>query len=128
MSAKVICVTFDSHDPEGAARFWATALGYEVDLTWQSFGEVQADDPTGEGPSLYFMRVPESKSVKNRVHLDLVAEPSMEEEVSRLEAAGARALATHRDPDEFPAPWRWTVMQDPEGNEFCVAEPLADGA
>jgi predicted enzyme related to lactoylglutathione lyase len=128
MSAKVLCVTFDTHDPERVARFWATALGYEVDPTGRALGEVSANDPTGEGPTLYFMTVPESKSVKNRVHLDLAAEPSIEAEVARLEAAGARALASHRDPEGFPDPYRWTVMQDPEGNEFCVVEPMTEHA
>jgi len=125
MPSSVFCVTFDCRDPERVARFWATALSYEVDLTWESFGEVLAADPAGTGPALYFMTVPESKTVKNRVHLDLVAEPSMEEEVARLVAAGAKAVVTRQDPEGFKDPYRWTVMEDPEGNEFCVAEPLS---
>jgi predicted enzyme related to lactoylglutathione lyase len=126
--AKVLCVTIDTHDPERVASFWATALGYEVNLTWRSFGVVEAADPTGEGPTLYLVAVPEGKSVKNRVHLDLSAEPSMEAEVARLEAAGARALATHRHPEGFQDPYRWTVMEDPEGNEFCVGERVTEDA
>lgn len=82
-------------------------------------------DPTGVGPSLGFMKVPESKTVKNRVHLDLTTETSLEEEVERLVAAGARIVTTLQDPNEgYVDPHIWTVMQDPEGNEFCVLEPL----
>lgn len=71
------------------------------------------------------MSVPESKSVKNRVHLDLQAETSIEEEVERLVAAGATAIVTRQDPEGFQAPYRWTVMEDTEGNEFCVGELLS---
>ncbi len=71
------------------------------------------------------MAVPEPKTVKNRVHLDLQSETSMEDEVERLVAAGATAIVTRRDPDDFENPFTWTVMEDPEGNEFCVGEPLS---
>jgi hypothetical protein len=73
---------------------------------------------------MLFMPVPESKAAKNRVHLDLRPDTSMEAEVERLVAAGARALTTHLEPEEIEERWTWTVMQDPEGNEFCVGEPV----
>jgi hypothetical protein len=64
--------------------------------------------------------------VKNRVHIDLLAtEASVEAEVERLVKAGARALETHHDPEGYSDPYIWTVMQDPEGNEFCVGEPMS---
>lgn len=125
MPTSVLCVTIDCHDPVGLAGFWATALSYDIDLTWERFGEVLLSDPSGTGPTLYLMAVPEPKTVKNRVHLDLQSETSMEDEVERLVAAGATAIVTRRDPDDFENPFTWTVMEDPEGNEFCVGEPLS---
>lgn len=125
MSAKIYCVTLDCKDPVRLAGFWKTALGYEVELGWADHGEVSLTDPAGEGPTLLFMTVPEANTVKNRMHLDLVPETAMEAEVERLVAAGATELWTLRDPEGYEGPWIWTVMQDPEGNEFCVGEPLS---
>lgn len=125
MSANVLCVTIDCHDPVRLGAFWAEALTYDMYRGAEGFGEIALSDPTGRGPDLYLITVPESKVVKNRVHLDLKAEPTLEAEVERLEAAGASVLTTHQDPDGFVDPYIWTVMQDPEGNEFCVAEPLS---
>lgn len=121
MTTRVYCVTFDCHDPARQAEFWTTALSYEV---WDG-DEVGIADPSGVGPPLLFMPVPESKVVKNRVHLDLLPETPMEAEVERLVAAGAQALWTLQDPEGYEEPWIWTVMQDPEGNEFCVGEQLS---
>ena len=70
--------------------------------------------------SLYFMKVPEPKVGKNRLHLDLVTRGSMEAEVTRLVEAGAQVVEVRRDPASLPNPDTWTVMRDPEGNEFCV--------
>ena len=127
MSTKVRYTTFDCRDPRAVAEFWAIALSYEIDAPNETAGEILLKDPSGEGPSLGFMRVPESKVAKNRVHLDLfVTETSLEEEVERLVAAGARAIETLRDPSEgYVDPCIWTVMQDPEGNEFCVLEQMS---
>jgi hypothetical protein len=124
--AKIFCVTLDCHDPVELAGFWRTALAYDVDLGWADHGEVVLTDPGGTGPTLLFMKVPESKAVKNRMHLDLVPETRMETEVARLVAAGASELWTLQDPDGYEDPWIWTVMQDPEGNEFCVGEQVSD--
>ena len=68
------------------------------------------------------MKVPESKVVKNRVHLDLLPDTTLEAEVERLTAAGATLVETLRDPETFVDPMHWAVLQDPEGNEFCVIE------
>lgn len=120
--ASVYYTTFDCADPRGLATFWATALSYEIYAPNEANGEVELRDPTGEGPRLGFMKVPESKVVKNRVHLDLLPDTSLEAEVERLTAAGATPVETLRDPESFVDPMHWTVMQDPEGNEFCVIE------
>ncbi len=127
MPIKVGYTTFDCRDPRALAEFWAAALSYKIDAPNEKAGEILLDDPSGEGPSLGFMKVPEPKVVKNRVHLDLlVSETSLEQEVERLVAAGARAIETLQDPDEGHVdPCIWTVMQDPEGNEFCVLEPMS---
>jgi hypothetical protein len=77
-------------------------------------------DPAGGGASLYFMKVPEPKAGKNRLHLDLLTEGSMEAEVARLARAGAEVVEVRQDPASMDNPDTWTVMRDPEGNEFCV--------
>jgi hypothetical protein len=116
-------VTFDCADPRPLAGFWAATLGYEIDAAREDRGEVLVVDPEEVGPSLALMQVPESKVVKNRVHLDLQPEGRMEDEVKRLVALGATAVETLEDPDHgVPDPSVWTVMLDPEGNEFCVIE------
>ncbi|MGH2630998.1 MAG: VOC family protein [Actinomycetota bacterium] len=125
MPSKVWFVTFDCADPRRVAEFWATALSFDVQAPHEDFGEVELHDPNGAGPSLGFMKVPESKVVKNRVHLDLWPESSLEEEVERLVAAGAHQIETLQDPDGYVDPTIWAVMQDPEGNEFCVIEKLS---
>lgn len=123
MPTRILATTFDCHDPLLVARFWAAALSYSVEP--RSAAEVAINDPSGVGPELYFMPVPEPKTVKNRVHVDLASETPLEEEVARLVDAGAVAVETRRDPEGFEDPHIWTVMQDPEGNEFCVVEPLS---
>jgi hypothetical protein len=126
MSSNVVSTTFDCHDPRGLAGFWADALSYSIEAPNEDAGEVLLVDPTGVGPSLGFVKVPESKVVKNRVHLDLTTDGPLEAEVERLVAAGASAVETLQDPGEgYVDPHIWTVMQDPEGNEFCVLEPMS---
>ena len=111
MASTINTVSFDCADPR-LAEFWCVALGYEA---------VDVDDdeafigPGGGGNGLYFQRVPEPKVVKNRVHMDLRPPRSMAAEVERLRDAGA---TDHRFVEEGGS--FWTVMLDPEGNEFCV--------
>ncbi|MBL1076891.1 VOC family protein [Nocardia sp. 2] len=112
-------VTFDCAEPERVARFWSAVLGYEHRGT-------ACVDPTGVGPRLYFQRVPEGKVVKNRVHLDvrvgtgLVGAQrvdALEAECARLMALGAvrvRLLPADEENESC------LVMQDIEGNEFCL--------
>ena len=128
MSTTMLYVTFDCYDPVKLASFWATVFSYDVDARNAAFGEAEITDPTGLGLPIMFLKVPEGKTVKNRVHLDLALETPMEAEVERLVASGARAVETHQDPEGYDGPYIWTVMQDPEGNEFCVGEPLSGRA
>jgi glyoxalase superfamily protein len=75
---------------------------------------------TGAMGSFYFMKVPEPKVAKNRVHWDLVTPGSLEEEVDVLTRAGARLVEVREDSGSMENPDRWAVMLDPEGNEFCI--------
>ncbi|WP_433426477.1 VOC family protein (plasmid) [Microtetraspora malaysiensis] len=142
-SVRQIQVTFDCAEPERVARFWCEVLGYvappppEGFASWDDFNRTlppeQRDswfacsDPSGAGPRLYFQRVPEGKVVKNRLHLDvrvgigLVGEErlaALEAECSRLIQLGAvrvRLLPADEVNESV------VVMQDVEGNEFCLA-------
>jgi Glyoxalase-like domain len=119
VASTINTVSFDCADPGRLAEFWCIALGYEA-------VDVDADEafigPGGGGNGLYFQRVPERKVVKNRVHLDLRPPRSMAAEVERLRGAGA---TDHRFVEEGGS--FWTIMLDPEGNEFCVLRGPEDG-
>jgi glyoxalase superfamily protein len=143
MAYTKIQVVFDAADPARLAEFWALALGYVPEpppagfATWADFGrsigmpeerfgdQAAVVDPEGAGPRLYFQRVPEGKTAKNRVHLDVrVAAREVrgeertrlvEEHVARLAQAGA-SIAWREDDIRG----KCVVMRDPEGNEFCV--------
>ena len=117
MASSIDCITFDCADHRRVADFWAATLGYEL-------GGVEGDwiwlrHQQDAGPLLRFQRVPEPKVVKNRVHLDIKPPDTMEAEVERLVGLGAhkvRLVAENEDGVH-------TIMQDPEGNEFCVVQP-----
>lgn len=134
-------VVFDAADPHAAARFWAQALRYEQEDHSDVVGQlldsgllresdvVEVDgrrafrdvatclDPDGSGPRLFFQRVPEPKTVKNRVHLDLqVGAEHAATEVDRLVALGATVAWTTTDRGPVT-----TTLRDPEGNELCVS-------
>ncbi len=137
-------VTFDAGNPAVLAEFWAIALGYvrqpppDGFESWEAFAianDIPAEawgdldsvvDPAGEAPRLLFQRVPEGKTAKNRVHLDVSAgimdsvpgetpREKVENHVERLVEAGATLMQRFDRGQEF-----WIVMADPEGNEFCV--------
>ena len=138
-------ITFDCADPDKLAHFWAEALGYHLQPppegfdSWEAalaaFG-VPAEEwnaksaivpDEGRHPRIFFQRVPEGKTVKNRVHLDLRAAPglvaearmaALEAEATRLEALGARR-AYRVDPEPGSTEFGFLTMYDPEGNEFC---------
>lgn len=109
-------VTFDCENPARVAEFWGAALGYTV----ESFNEffAQASHPEGVRPNLLFIKVPEGRTVKNRVHLDVEAD-DREAEITRLIGLGATRGETHTM-EEYSI--TWTVLQDPEGNELCIAQ------
>jgi predicted enzyme related to lactoylglutathione lyase len=118
VSVSLLSVIMDCRDPRRQAEWWAQVLAYRVSK--RNPDEFQVSDPAGAGGSLYFMKVPEPKVGKNRLHLDLVTQGSMEAEVARLAEAGAQVVEVRQDPASFDNPDTWTVMRDPEGNEFCV--------
>ncbi len=115
MSSSLRNVTFDSADPWKLARFWSEVTGWRIHPESEEH-EVLVESPDS-GPGLLFVVVPETKSIKNRVHFDV--EPSdrtREEEVQRLLGIGATVASDMRNPDGTG----WVTMADPEGNEFCV--------
>ena len=118
MVSRMIAVAVDCRDAERLATFWCAALGAEVDRRWRdAHGVEYVQIGTGDGPLLLFQPVPEDRSGKNRLHLDLAPRTGTQEaEVERLVELGATRLA---DPPEDP----WVVLADPEGNEFCVLPP-----
>ena len=126
MTLRLRVVAVDCADPERLAAFWCAALGYEVrdrddDGVGIGPGPAPADDDLRAGPvvpGIDFLVVPEGKTVKNRLHLDLTpVDGRQAEEVERLLGLGAtRAEVGQSDrPDAS-----WVVLADPEGNEFCV--------
>jgi Glyoxalase-like domain len=103
-------VSFDAADALRLARFWAAVFGSDVDE--ESTSDKAFVEAAGwGGPNIWFNRVPEQKSAKNRVHFDLRAPGAVADEVARLAGLGATMLDRHEHN---------VVMADPEGNEFCV--------
>jgi predicted enzyme related to lactoylglutathione lyase len=109
-----IAVVLDCADPERLARFWAEALGYRQQRLEEPY-LMLLPAQRGAGPVLALQRVPEPKVGKNRMHIDLHVE-DVEGEVARLVALGA----TRRSGALVEVGFRWVVLGDPEGNEFCV--------
>ncbi len=134
-------IALDCADPHQQADFWAAALGYTADrdeafvqrmldaghatdddvtrhqgvLVWKTGDAIS--DPGGRGPRWFFQQVPEHKSGKNRMHVDLqVGAARRDAEVERLQGLGATKLY-----DGQLGPQQWVTMADPEGNEFCVS-------
>ena len=103
-----------------AATRAARPSGAAYTVSQRNPDEFLVSDPAGAGATLYFMKVPEPKVGKNRLHLDMVTSGSMEAEVARLVEAGAELVEVRQDPASFDNPDTWTVLRDPEGNEFCV--------
>lgn len=120
MDIRIQCLCIDSADPRRTASFWQAALGWR--RTFESDDEVVLEPPEGSPedgivPDLLFLKVPEAKVIKNRLHLDL--RPLDEDaEVGRLEALGARRVSVGQGEVS------WVVMADPDGNEFDKLVPL----
>ncbi|WP_328993071.1 VOC family protein [Kribbella sp. NBC_01245] len=125
MASKFTELAIDCADPSGLARFWCSVLGYEVQDEDEDDGVVIIGSPlVPEGrnrvgpvpPTLTFARVPEGKTIKNRLHLDVnPTDRDQDEEVRRLLDLGARHADVGQTGDES-----WVCLADPEGNEFCV--------
>ncbi len=121
MTLRIQCLCIDSADPAKLASFWEAALGWR--RTFEEDDQVALEPPTGSRedgivPDLLFLQVPEQKSGKNRLHLDL-RPADQGAEVARLEGLGARRADVGQGPEVT-----WVVMADPEGNEFCVLRPF----
>lgn len=114
------CICIDSTDPAPLARWWAELLGWRI--TFEDDDEVVLEPPKGSkedgiSPDILFLRVPEAKTVKDRLHIDLRPEDQAAE-VARAEALGAtRVDIGQGDPT-------WVVLADPDGNEFCILRAL----
>ena len=124
MPSVVRNITFDvapPYEPYELAQFWGQVVGRNVDPD-----DAPADDEVGlEGePTLLFIRVPEAKTLKNRVHLDIQPDTTRDEDVDRLTGLGAKVVDDQRRPDGRG----WVVLADPAGNEFCVESSAAERA
>ena len=141
-------VTVDCADPHALADWWAETLGWQVEpqdeafirrmisaghaadsdtklhngmLVWKEGAAISHPDGTGRAPRVLFQLVPEPKTVKNRVHLDVrIAADDVERTVAGLTARGAKFLHTGQQ-----GPHSWVTLADPEGNEFCVSRSAA---
>ena len=117
MPASLHHIVIDAHDLPRLARFWADVLAWRI-LSERDREVVIGPDVTAP-VGICFMPVTEPKIVKNRVHLDLTAAPDdRESEIERILALGARRVDIGQTGAES-----WTVLADPEGNEFCVVRP-----
>jgi len=137
-------VTVDSGDPHGLADWWAETLGWQVEpqdeafirrmisaghaadsdtklhngaLVWKAGAAIRHPEGTERAPRVLFQLVPEAKTVKNRVHLDVrIGADDVDRAVAGLTARGAKFLHTGQQ-----GPYSWVTLADPEGNEFCVS-------
>ena len=118
-------ITFDARDPHALAGFWAALLEREIRP-----GDMPQDDsvlvvPVPGQPGLLFLRVPEPKAAKNRIHFDLwPTSTRRDEQIERAAGLGAVLLDDRRRPDGTG----WVVFADPEGNEFCIGRGAAERA
>jgi hypothetical protein len=117
MDIRIQCLCVDSSEPGKLASFWAAALGWR--RTFDEADQVCIEPPKGSpedgvAPDILFLKVPELKAGKNRLHLDL-RPVDQAAEVARLEALGARRVSVGQGDDVS-----WVVLADPDGNEFCV--------
>jgi hypothetical protein len=137
---RVVQIAIDCENPDLLASFWVAALDYELfdppsgHATWADYSRSEAVepgeawsmivDPRGRGPSVLFHRVPERKIGKNRLHLDVflapgearsVTQPLVDAEAQRLVGLGATLVRRSSEARDY-----YIVMQDPEGNEFCL--------
>jgi predicted enzyme related to lactoylglutathione lyase len=114
MPVKLAQIVVDCHDPERLAQFWSEVLGWQV-IGHEDDGSVEIGDPTQSPLGILFEPVPEPKTVKSRLHLDVrPVDGAQQDELDRLYALGAT------DADVGQGEQTWVVLADPEGNEFCL--------
>jgi predicted enzyme related to lactoylglutathione lyase len=118
MASRLWTVVVDAHDPAALARFWASVLDWTV--FYESADEVVITKDDKTWPGLVFVPVPEAKTVKNRLHIDLNPD-DRDAEVERIVDLGAHVV------DIAQGDVAWTVLADPEGNEFCVLRACEGG-
>jgi predicted enzyme related to lactoylglutathione lyase len=117
MAVSLHHIVIDAHDLQALARFWAQVLGWQILSEREQEVVIGVDETAPVG--ICFMPVKDQKTVKNRVHLDLTPDPDdPDAEIQRILALGARKVDIGQTGAES-----WTVLADPEGNEFCVVRP-----
>lgn len=123
MASRILNTCIDCADPYALAQFWSQVLDIPMDPE-DSPGDEETGFEIGPGQALLFLKVPESKVVKNRLHLCLEPAQRRDAEVARLIALGATLYDDRRNPDGTG----WAVLRDPEGNEFCVLRSAQERA
>ncbi|WP_103341106.1 VOC family protein [Amycolatopsis sp. CA-126428] len=123
MPSSVLNVSVDCADPYELCRFWSEVTGKPIPEEDQP-GHDEVGFQLNDDTALLFLRVPEPKTVKNRLHLCLQPDIPRDEEISRILALGATLVNDLRNPDGTG----WAVLADPEGNEFCVLRSAAERA
>jgi predicted enzyme related to lactoylglutathione lyase len=117
MPVRLHHIVIDTYDLPGLARFWTQALGWQLLSEWER--EIVIGPDLNAPVGICFMPVTDAKTVKNRVHVDLTTSAAdRDQEIDRLLALGARRVDIGQTGEES-----WTVLADPEGNEFCVVRP-----
>lgn len=127
MTSSLRNITVDCRDAVALGRFWAAVLGWNVYFDDDPEVLVAPCFPPSQGPTMLFIPVPEPRTVKNRVHLDIVpGDRTRDEEVTRLVSLGATLVEDHRNQSREGLGWVW--LADPEGNDFCVERSAAERA
>jgi predicted enzyme related to lactoylglutathione lyase len=116
MTSRIHVIAIDARDPRRVADFWCAVLGWQVTDVDEDDQVISLGPADGSWPTIDVLGVPEEKSVKNRLHLDVRADgTSTADELGRLLALGARRVDVGQQADAS-----WVVLCDPEGNEFCL--------
>ena len=123
MPSSVLNISVDCAEPYTLCQFWSQVTGKPIPGT-DSPGDDEVGVELNDGTTLLFLRVPEPKTVKNRLHLCLQPDIPRDEEIQRLLGLGATLVNDLRNPDGTG----WAVLADPEGNEFCVLRSAAERA
>lgn len=112
MALHLYSITFDAADPQALANFWSDVIGYSATFADENIAIIGGDGSVG--PRMMFIKVPEGKAAKNRMHVDL-GTPDLEAETERVVGLGAELAGRH---EQYGV--TWATFRDPEGNEFCI--------